>query len=70
MMDVKKPLLVVRSLDERGNMVQFGPWQNYIMSAETGKKIMMERKGGSFVIDPNFAKRLEGASQGFPRRAW
>ena len=50
--DVKKPLLACKKLVEKGNVVQLGPelWQNYIMNVETGKKIMMEKRGGSFVI--------------------
>ena len=68
--DVRKPLLAVRRLVEKGNVVQFGPEpeHNYIMNVETGKRIMMERKGGSFVIAANFVTKL-GASAGFARQA-
>ena len=50
--DVKKPLLAVRRLVEKGNVVMFGPEprQNYICNLQTGKKILMEKKGGAFVI--------------------
>ena len=46
--DVRKPLLAVRRLVERGNVVSFGPGpsDNYIQSIETGRKIPMERRGG------------------------
>ena len=36
------------------------------MNVESGKKIMMKRKGGSFVIEANFVKKLE---PGFARQA-
>ena len=41
--------------------MQFGPEpeNNFIMNVESGKKIMMKRKGGSFVIEANFVKKLE-----------
>ncbi len=46
--DVRKLLLAVRRLVERGNVVQFGPEpeQKYIMHAESGRKIVMEKNGG------------------------
>jgi hypothetical protein len=68
--DVRKPLLAVRRLVERGNVVQLGPEteHSYIMNVETGKRIMMERKGGSFVIAANFVTQL-GALAGFTRQA-
>ena len=54
--DVKKPLLAVRRLVERGNIVSFGaePSQNYILHIESGRRIAMEKKGGSFVIKAEF----------------
>ena len=69
--DVRKPLLAVRRLVERGNVVQFGPEpeQNYIQHIETGRKIMMEKKGGSFVIKANFVQKVESAVAGFTRQA-
>ena len=69
--DVRKPLLAVRRLIEKGNVVQFGPEpaQNFIMHVQSGKKIMMEKKGGSFVIKANFMKRLDEAAAGFTRQA-
>ena len=59
--DVKKPLLAVRKLVEKGNVVMFGPEpsQNYIHNIEAGKKIMMEKKGGAFVIKAYFMKGIE-----------
>ena len=54
--DVKKPLLAVRRQVEQGNVASFGPGpgHNYIKNLETGKKIPMERRGGSFVIKTHF----------------
>ena len=50
--DVQKPLVAVRRMVEKGNLVQFGPKveDNFIKNAATGVKIMMIRKGGSYVI--------------------
>ena len=58
--------VAVRRLVERGNVVSFGPEpsQNFIQNIMSGKKIMMERRGGAFIIRANFVK--EG---GFPRQA-
>ena len=65
--DVKKPLLAVRRLVEKGNVVSFGPepHQNYIHNLGTGRKTPMEKKGGSFVIKAHFMKEMD---QGFPRQ--
>ena len=59
--DVKKPLLAVRRLVERGNVVSFGPTpsDNYIKNRETGKMIPMERKGGSFILRADFVKEID-----------
>jgi hypothetical protein len=64
--DVKKPLLAVRRLVERGNRVSFGPEpsENYVENIMTGRKIMMEKRGGAFIIRANFVKEM-----GFPRQA-
>ena len=69
--DVRKPLLAVRRLVEKGNVVSFGPRpeQNYIYNPETGKKIEMERRGGSFIIKANFMKEVSDVEADFTRRA-
>ena len=69
--DVRKPLLAVRRLVEKNNIVQFGPepWHNYILNLETNKKIMMEKKGGSYVIKTNFVKWIKDGEQVFQRQA-
>ena len=66
--DAKKPLLAARRLVERGNAVSFGPEpdQNYVLNAETGRKIGMEKRGGAFAIKAHFVKDV-GA--GFARQA-
>ena len=69
--DVRKPLLAVRRLIEKNNVVQFGPKpeQNYIHNLDTGKKVMMENVGGSYVIKANFVKWIGSEEQGFTRQA-
>ena len=59
--DVRKPLLAVRRLVEKGNVVISGPefGQGYIHNVQSGKKIMMEKKGGAFVIKAHFVKDIE-----------
>ena len=65
------PILAVRRLVEKGNVVQFGPEpeQSFIMNVQSGKKIMMEKKGGTFVIKACFVKKLGDGNEGFPRQA-
>ena len=50
--DVRKPLVAVARVVEVGNIVQFGPRaeDNYVYNRKTGSKVMMEKKGNSFVI--------------------
>jgi hypothetical protein len=50
--DVQKPLAAVRRIVEKGNTVHFGPnaEDNFIRSATSGAKIMMVKKGGSYVV--------------------
>ena len=69
--DVRKLLLAVRRLVEKGNVVQCGPEpeHNFILNKATNKKIMMEKKGGSFVIEANFVKEIAERSSGFARPA-
>ena len=65
--DVRKPLLAVLRLVEKGNVVMFGPepQQNYIHHLQSGQKIPMERRGGTFVIKAHFVKEL---AAGFTRQ--
>ena len=58
--DVKKPLLAVRRLTEKGNLVQFGadPGESFIKNKMTGNIIPMERKGGTFVIKAKFVQEM------------
>jgi hypothetical protein len=50
--DVQKPLVAVRRIAEKGNLVHFGPRDedNYIENRVSGVRINMVRKGGSYVI--------------------
>jgi hypothetical protein len=63
--DVQKPLVAVRRITEKGNVVQFGPKEedNYIQNKVTGTKIAMIKKGGSYVIP------AEMLVEDFPRQA-
>ena len=65
--DVRKPLLAVRRLVEKGSLVSFGPELKdcYIMNKVTGTKVMMEKRGGSFVIRAHFVADIE---PGFTRQ--
>ncbi len=69
MTGVRKPVLAVRRLVERGNVVRLGPEpeQNYIVDIQSGKRIMMEKKGASFAIKEDFLKKL-GEYEGFARQ--
>ena len=59
--DVQKPLLAVSRLLEQGNVVQFGkqPGHSFIMNVDTGDKLLLERRGNSWVI-PGTLARGEG----------
>ena len=60
--DVRKPLLAVRRLVEKGNKVVLAPdgEESYIFNAITKKKVPTKKKGGSFVIEAHFIKRAAG----------
>ena len=47
--DVRRPLAAVSRMTSRGNRVVFGPEgeDNYIQHVESGKKVMMRKKGGA-----------------------
>ena len=61
MTDGKKPLLAVRKLVEKGNVVMFlpEPDQNFVQHVQTGKKIPMEKRGGAFVIKAHFVEEVD-----------
>ena len=50
--DVKKPLMAVSRICEKGNVVQFGPEEqhNFIMNIASGEKLFMKRRGKSYVL--------------------
>jgi len=68
--EVQKPLAAVWRIAEKGNLVQFGPGKddNFIKNAVTGEKIMMKRKGKSYVLDVEFVVDKEEAAKGFQRQ--
>ena len=67
--DVKKPLLAVRRLVEKGNKVVLaeGEGESFIQNMATKVKVPVKKKGGAFVIEAHFVKKAE--SLGFTRRA-
>ena len=56
--DVKKPLLAVRRLVEKGNVVVLagGEEESYIYNVASQTKVPIKKKGGSFVIEAHFMK--------------
>ena len=56
--DVQRPLAAVWRMVEKGNEVHFGPKadDNYIFNPGTQEKVMMRRKGRSFVLDAEMVK--------------
>ena len=67
--DVRKPLLAVRRLVEKGNKVVLagGEGESYIYNEVSKIKVPIKKKGGSFVIEAHFVKRVE--APGFARPA-
>jgi hypothetical protein len=57
--DVRKPLLAVRRLVEKGNTVVLaaGDGESYIQNEATKVKIPIKKKGGSFVIEAHFVMK-------------
>ena len=57
--DVRKPLLAVRRLVEKGNKVVLAgeDGESYILNVATKVKIPIKKKGGSFVIEAHFVKQ-------------
>ena len=54
---VKKPLVAVKRLAEKGNVVQFGPKEadNFVQNISTGQKLMLKRNGrGSYLMGVSF----------------
>ena len=51
-----KPLASVARIVEQGNIVQIGPKDEdcFILSVSTGRKIPMERSGGTYVMDAEY----------------
>ena len=55
--DVKKPLMAVSRICEKGNVVQFGPEakHNFIQNMANGEKLYMKRRGNSYVLQGDLA---------------
>ena len=56
--EVKKPLVAVWRIVEKGNRVQFGPEaeDNFVENIGSGEKIWMRKVGGSYVMDVDFVE--------------
>jgi hydrogenase maturation factor HypE len=67
--DVKKPLLAVRRLVEKGNTVVLaeGDGESFIQHTASKTRIPVKKKGGSFVIEAHFVAQV--GSLGFTRQA-
>ena len=55
--DVKKPLIAVKRITEKGNHVRFGPCpeDNYIYNKKTGDRLPLYSNGkGSYVMEVSF----------------
>ena len=54
-------MLAVRRITEKGNVVQFGPTEsdNYIKNELSGNKILLRKKGGSYIMDVSFRENEE-----------
>ena len=57
--EVKKPLAAVCRIAEKGNLVQFGPKEedNFIKNVKTGEKVMLRKKGGSYVMAVEYMQK-------------
>ena len=56
--DVRKLLLAVKRITEKCNVVQFGPAEsdNYIKNRFPGKRILLRKEGGSYIMDVSSEK--------------
>ena len=59
---VKKALASVWRICKAGNLVQFGeePGECFIKHKESGRKVMLEKRGGSYVLAVEFVRRTDG----------
>ena len=59
--DVCKPLAAVWRLAEKNHLVQFGPAPEdcFIKNKETGNKIFMKQKKGSYVLQVEFVQEVD-----------
>ena len=63
--DVKKPLVAVWRIAEKGNIVQFGPTNKdcFVQNIASGEKVGLRKKGGSYVMAVEFMKKLDSTFQ-------
>ena len=60
--EVKKALAAVHKTCRAGNVVQFGEKDEecFIKNKKSGKKVIMRKRGGSYVMDVGFIEKVEG----------
>ena len=63
---VKKALAAVSRICKAGNIVQFGdePAECYIKNKSSGKKVMMEKRRGSYVLKVEFVRHVQNGNGG------
>ena len=66
--DVTKPLASVARIVEQGNIVQMAKDEDcFILSVSTGRKIPIERRGGTYVMDAEYVIEDDIEHQDFTR---
>ena len=57
--DVKRPLAAIKKICEKGNLVQFGPWDcdnyMYIKNVASGEKIWLKQERGQYILEASLA---------------
>ena len=68
---MKRPLVAVHRITERGNIIQFGPRaeDNFIKEIAIGQKIGIRKKGRSYVMDVDMVKKKAMGEPHFTRQA-
>ena len=63
---MKKPLTAVSAVVDEGNVVVFGPgpWGSFIQNVQSGEKIFMERKKGTYIIKVKYDGKADRGQKG------
>ena len=67
--DVTKPLVAVKKIAEKGNIVQFGPEEKdcFIKNIKTQKKIPMKKEGGTYILEVEYLVEKDEETSTFTR---